>query len=66
MMYGYDFGKRRKEPCFDCDERGHCTMNCSPPVPPAANENPNAINSGRLKAAAEKAKGSIGKKSRWA
>lgn len=26
-----DFGKRREEPCFDCDERGHCTMNCSPP-----------------------------------
>ena len=25
-----DFGKRCKEPCHDCDERGHCTMNCSP------------------------------------
>lgn len=29
-MFGYDFGKRR-EPCGDCDERGHCTMNCSSP-----------------------------------
>lgn len=24
-----DFGRRRNIPCGDCDERGHCTMNCS-------------------------------------
>lgn len=65
-MYAYDFGKRRKEPCGDCDERGHCTMNCSPPAPsPAANENPTAISVGRLRAEAEKAKGAVAKKSRW-
>ena len=30
MIIDYDFGKRRKVPCFACDERGHCTMNCGP------------------------------------
>jgi hypothetical protein len=25
-----DFGLRRNTPCGDCDDRGHCTMNCSP------------------------------------
>lgn len=29
-MFVYDFGKRAEPPCLDCDERGHCTMNCSP------------------------------------
>jgi hypothetical protein len=31
MIIEYDFGKRLK-PCSDCDERGHCIMNCSPGV----------------------------------
>lgn len=30
MIINYDFGVRSVPPCFDCDERGHCTMNCSP------------------------------------
>ena len=31
MIIYHDFGKR-DVPCGDCDERDHCTMNCSPPV----------------------------------
>jgi len=30
-MMEYDFGIRSVPPCDDCDENGHCTMNCSPP-----------------------------------
>lgn len=25
-----DFGKRSNPPCGDCDDGGHCTMNCGP------------------------------------
>jgi hypothetical protein len=32
MIVYYDFGKRRETPCFDCDQDGHCTMNCGPQV----------------------------------
>ena len=27
-----DFGVRSVPPCMDCDERGHCTMNCGPAI----------------------------------
>lgn len=38
-----DFGVRWERlghdgPCGDCDERGHCTMNCGPAVPPGPPE----------------------------
>lgn len=29
-LFLYDFGIRSVPPCGDCDEDGHCTMNCSP------------------------------------
>lgn len=32
MIFNYDFGIRSVPPCGDCDERGHCTMNCGPRV----------------------------------
>lgn len=50
-----DFGKRRKVPCSDCNEKGHCTMNCGPP-----------LDLEKLAEAARSAQQSVRPKSRWA
>lgn len=63
MMIIYDFGKRAKIPCGDCDDRGHCTMNCGPAIPP----DKSILTAERIAAEAKKHNGAVRKgKVRWA
>lgn len=67
MLSEYDFGVRSIPPCSDCDENGHCRMNCGPSVKPV-NENAPILTSTLLQKIGntDRAKAAVGKKSRWA